>query len=194
MCEEVRQPGLRVPKAMVATVIINTLAGLLFLIPIVFVLPDLKFLANLASAQPVPPIIKVAVGSSGGAFALLVPIMVLGILCGVGCITASSRCIWAFARDGAMPGSGWLTRVNTRLGVPINAMTMSMIIHLLLGLIYFGSVAAFNAFSGVGVLTLNASYATPVAINVLTGRKQVKGAAFPLGAFGYVANIVAIGM
>lgn len=39
MCEEVKQPTTQVPKAMVATVIINTIAGLLFLIPLVFVLP-----------------------------------------------------------------------------------------------------------------------------------------------------------
>ncbi|KAM5356766.1 hypothetical protein ACJ41O_003412 [Fusarium nematophilum] len=191
MCEEVRRPDVQVPKAMVATVLINTFAGLLFLIPIVFVLPDLKFLADLASAQPVPPTIKLAVGSSAGAFGLLIPLIVLGIICGIGCITASSRCVWAFARDGAMPGAKWWTKVNRRLDVPFNAMMLSMVIHLLLGLIYFGSTAAFNAFSGVGVLTLNASYATPVAINLLTKRKQVKSAKFSLGAFGYVANAVA---
>ncbi|KAJ4199411.1 hypothetical protein NW767_008219 [Fusarium falciforme] len=179
---------------MLVTVFINTFAGLLFLIPVVFVLPDLEFLADLASAQPVPPTIKSAMGSSAGAFGLLIPLIVLGIICGIGCITASSRCVWAFARDGAMPGAKWLMRVNTRLDVPLNAMMLSMVIHLLLGLIYFGSSAAFNAFSGVGVLTLNASYATPVAINLLTKRKQIKGAKFPLGAFGYFANAVAVGM
>ncbi|UPK99994.1 hypothetical protein LCI18_010929 [Fusarium solani-melongenae] len=192
MCEEVRQPDVQVPKAMVLTVFINTFAGLLFLIPITFILPDLKYLADLASAQPIPPTIKSAVGSSGGAFALLVPIIVLGIICGIGCITASSRCIWAFARDGAMPGSQWWVRINKRLSIPLNAMMLSMAIQILLGLIYFGSSAAFNAFANVGVLTLNASYATPVVISLLTKRKQVKLAKFSAGKFGYVANIVAV--
>ncbi|KAH7219458.1 amino acid/polyamine transporter I [Fusarium oxysporum] len=192
MCEEVKKPDTQVPKAMVATVFINTLAGLLFCIPICFVLPDLKYLASLPSAQPIPPTIKAAVGSSGSAFGLLLPLVVLGIICGIGCITASSRCIWAFSRDGAMPGAQIWARVNERLDVPLNAMILSMVLHLLLGLIYFGSSAAFNAFSGVGVLTLNASYATPVAINLLTKRQQVKGAKFPLGKFGYFANSVAV--
>ncbi|KAJ4015501.1 hypothetical protein NW766_005845 [Fusarium irregulare] len=194
MCEEVKKPDIQVPKAMVATVLINTLAGLLFCIPICFVLPDLKYLASLPSAQPIPPTIKAAVGSSGGAFGLLFPLVVLGIICGIGCITASSRCVWAFSRDGAMPGAQIWARVNERLDVPLNAMLLSMGLHLLLGLIYFGSSAAFNAFSGVGVLTLNASYATPVAINLLTKRQQIKGAKFPLGKFGYFANFVAVGM
>jgi amino acid transporter len=193
MCEEVRKPDVQVPKAMVLTVCINTVAGMLFLIPITFILPDLKYLADLASAQPIPPTIKAAVGSSGGAFALLIPIIVLGIICGIGCITASSRCIWAFARDGAMPGSKWWVIVNKRLDVPLNAMMLSMVIQLLLGLIYFGSSAAFNAFANVGVLTLNAAYATPVVINLLTKRRQVKNAKFPLGKLGYLANFVAVG-
>ncbi|KAJ9415950.1 amino acid/polyamine transporter I [Fusarium oxysporum] len=192
MCEEVRKPDVQVPKAMVLTVCINTVAGMLFLIPITFILPDLKYLADLASAQPIPPTIKAAVGSSGGAFALLTPIIVLGIICGIGCITASSRCIWAFARDGAMPGSKWWVIVNKRLDVPLNAMMLSMVIQLLLGLIYFGSSAAFNAFANVGVLTLNAAYATPVAINLLTKRRQIKNAKFPLGKLGYLANFVAV--
>ncbi|RYP02544.1 hypothetical protein DL764_005788 [Monosporascus ibericus] len=148
MCEEVRSPATQVPKAMVMTIFINTFAGLLFMIPLVFVMPDIQMLIN--SAQPVPVIIKTAVGHSGGAFALTIPIIVLAIICGIGCTTAASRCIWAFSRDGAIPGSKWWSQVNHKLDVPVNAMMLSMIVQILLGLINFGSTAAFGAFSGVG--------------------------------------------
>ena len=194
MCEEVSDPSIQVPRAMVATIFINTLAGLLFLIPICFVLPDLQLLVNLASGQPVPTILKSAVGSSGGAIGLLIPLMVLAILCGIGCTTAASRCTWAFARDGAIPGAKWWMQVNKKLDVPFNAMMLSMAVQLILGLIYFGSAAAFNAFSGVGVICLTASYATPIAISLFTGRKQVKTGRFYLGPLGIVCNCVAIGM
>lgn len=193
MCEEVKEPSIQVPKAMVATIFINTFAGLLFLIPICFVLPDIQMLINLASGQPVPPILKSAVGSSGGAIGLLIPLMVLAILCGIGCTTAASRCTWAFARDGAIPGSKLWMQVNKSLDVPLNAMMLSMAIQLLLGLIYFGSSAAFNAFSGVGVICLTASYATPIAISLFTGRKQVRTGRFYLGPLGIFCNVVAIG-
>lgn len=178
---------------MVATILINTVAGLLFLVPLCFVLPDVKMLASLASGQPVPPILKSAVGNSGGAFGLLIPLMVLAIICGVGCTTASSRCAWAFARDGAIPGARLWMKVNHSLDVPLNAMMLCMVVEILMGLIYFGSSAAFNAFSGVGVISLTASYACPIAINLFTGRRAVQGAKFSLGKFGYLANIVAIG-
>lgn len=192
MCEEVRNPAVQVPKAMVATIIINTFAGLLFLIPLVFVLPDIQFLIGLASVQPVPPIIKSAVGSSGGAFGLLFPLMVLALFCGIGCTTAASRCTWAFARDGAIPGAKWWTVVNKKLDVPLNAMMLSMAVQIVLSLITFGSDVAFNAFSGVGVICLTAAYAVPIAVSLFTGRKQVQHAKFKLGRLGIFCNVVAL--
>jgi len=192
MCEEVQQPSTQVPKAIVGTVVLNTLAGLLFLIPLVFVLPDVLELIALPSGQPIPTIIKLAVGSSGGAFALLIPLLVLAIFCGIGCTTAASRCTWAFARDGAIPGSKWWKQVNHKLDVPLNAMMLSMVVQILLGLIYFGSVAAFNAFSGVGVICLTVSYATPIAVSLLGGRKEIKNGHFNWGVVGMVCNIIAI--
>jgi amino acid transporter len=191
MCEEVKNPSVQVPRAMVATIFINTFAGLLFLIPIMFVLPEISYLITLA--QPVPAILKSATGSSGGAIGLLIPLMVLAILCGVGCTTATSRCVWAFARDGAIPGAKHFMTINRKLDVPLNAMMLSMVVQLLLGLIYFGSSAAFNAFSGVGVICLTIAYAVPIAISLFTGRKQVRTGKFYLGTFGAVANVIALG-
>ena len=193
MCEEVREPATQVPKAMVATVALNTICGLIFLIPLVFVLPDQAKLAALLSGQPTPVIIKEAVGSSGAAIALLIPLLVLGLLCGIGCTTAASRATWAFSRDGAIPGYRMWSVVNPKLDVPLNAMMLSMVVQLLLGLIYFGAAAAFNAFSGVGVICLTLAYACPILVSLLTGRKHVKEGSFNLGSLGVFCNVVALG-
>lgn len=193
MCEEVQEPATQVPKAMVATIFINTFAGLLFLVPLMFVMPAQEIADIIASGQPVPYIIKAAVGSPGGAIGLLIPIMVLALICGIGCTTAASRCVWAFARDGALPGSKYWIKVNKKLDVPFNAMMLSMVVQIVLGAINFGSAVAFNAFSGVGVICLTASYATPIAISMMTGRKKLVDAKFSLGKFGYAANAVAVG-
>ncbi|KAL4889387.1 amino acid/polyamine transporter I [Aspergillus ambiguus] len=193
MCEEVHKPAIQVPKALVAGVVVNFGAGLFLLVPITFILPDVAMLANLPSGQPVPTIIKSATGNSAGAFCLLIPLLALGVICGVGCVTAASRCTWAFARDGAIPGSAYFKKVNTRLGVPLNAMLLGIAVEILLGLIYFGSTAAFNAFSGVGVILLTLSYASPVAVSLLLRRRRdVKHAAFNLGKLGAFCNVVCL--
>lgn len=194
MCEEVHDPAIQVPKAIVGGVVLNFFAGLLTLVPLAFVLPDIKMLANLPSGQPLPVILKSAVGSSAGAFCLTIPLLVLALVCGVGCVTSTSRCTWAFARDGAIPGSRWIRQINPSLGIPFNAMLLAMAVELLLGLIYFGSSAAFNAFSGAGVIFLTLSYACPVAVSFFLRRREViKQGNFDLGALGVFCNIVCLG-
>ena len=183
-----------VPKAMVGTVVINTFAGLLFLIPVCFVMPDITMLVDLASGQPTPVIFQKALGSNVGAFCLMIPLLILGVICGVGCVTATSRCTWAFARDGGIPGSGWWRVVDKRLDIPFNAMMLGMVVEIILGVIYFGSTAAYNAFSGVGVIFLTMSYACPILVSLVFRRREdIKNASFNLGIFGAIANVIALG-
>ena len=157
MAEEVRDPAIQIPKAMLGTIMLNAVIGFVFLIPLMFVLPQ-DIASLIASPQPVPIIVLNAVGHSGGAFALMIPLIVLAVICGIGCTTAASRCVWSFARDGGIPGFQVWSKVNRQLDVPFYAMMLSMIVQILLGLIYFGSSTAFNAFSGVGVIFLTVSY------------------------------------
>jgi len=189
MCEEVREPATQVPKAMVGTIVLNMICGFIFLVPLMFVLPEISDLLLLA--QPFPYIMAQAVGNEGGAFALCIPIIVLAIMCGVGCTTASSRATWAFARDGAIPGSSLWKKVNKKLDVPLNAMMLLMVVELALGLIYFGSTAAFNGFSGAGVIFLTIAYAMPIFISLITGRKSLKDGHYDFGVFGIFCNVVA---
>lgn len=194
MSEEVERPHTQVPKAMVGATIMNFIIGFVFLVPLTFVLPDISAFLNDPYAQPVPVILRAAVGSEAGAFILSCPLMILGIFCGTACTTATSRSVWAFARDGALPASSWLKKVHLGLGVPLNGMIGSFIFQVLLALIYFGSHAAFNAFNGVGVIFLNLSYVMPIGISLFRGRKDLVGSPFNLGTVGgTIANIVSVG-
>ncbi|KAI7066980.1 gaba permease [Hortaea werneckii] len=103
MCEEVQNPAREVPKAMVMSVAAAALTGILYLVPVLFVLPDIKALLNTASGQPIGLVFKSATGSAGGGFGLLFLILGILIFAGTGALTASSRCAYAFARDGAIP-------------------------------------------------------------------------------------------
>lgn len=193
MCEEVQKPATQVPKAMVGTVFLNAFCGFIFLVPLMFVLPDIAVVLATPTGQPFPVIIRTAIGNEVGAFLLTLPIIILGFICGVGCTTASSRCAWAFARDGAIPGSRLWKQVNKKLEVPLNAMMLCMVTELALGCVYFGSAAAFNAFNGSGVIFLTLSYVIPIFVSFVGGRSHLVGARYNLGVFGWICNVVAIG-
>lgn len=191
MCEEVPNPRGQVPKAMVGTILLNTVAGLVTLVTFGFVLPDLPSLID--SAQPAPLIAKQAVGSPAGAFALMIPLMVLAVICGIGCTTAASRVTWAFSRDGGIPGYALWRRVHRGMELPFNAMMLSMMVQLVLGAIYFGSATAFNSFSAAGIICLTISNAAPIGVSLVRGRRDVKGGVFYLGVWGTVSNYVSLG-
>ena len=65
---------------------------------------------------------------------------------------STSRQTWAFARDEGLPFSGWLGKVHKDLHVPVNAITLTCIITVLLSLINIGSNAAFNASTSISFL------------------------------------------
>ncbi|WRT64944.1 uncharacterized protein IL334_001884 [Kwoniella shivajii] len=189
LCEEVKEPAREVPRAMVAAAAIT---GLIYLLPINFVLPDIQPLLEVASLQPMPLLYKTVTGSPGAALGLLFLILGIWVFATIGSLTAASRCTWAFSRDGGIPGSGWWKVVNPRFGIPINSLILSTIVCALLGLIYLGSDAAFNAFTGVATICLGCSYAFPVLCSLLRGRKIVKDAPYSLGKAGFAINVITV--
>ncbi|ODN80855.1 hypothetical protein L202_02996 [Cryptococcus amylolentus CBS 6039] len=192
LCEEVVEPGREVPKAMVLSVAAAAVTGLVYLLPINFVLPAIEPLLNVASGQPMPLLYKEVTGSAGAALGLLFLILGIWVFAAIGSLTAASRCTWAFSRDGGIPASGWWKKVNERFGLPINSLILSTVVCALLGLIYLGSSAAFNAFTGVATICLGLSYAFPVLCSLLRGRKAVRNAPFSLGKFGFAINIITV--
>ncbi|KAK5133367.1 hypothetical protein LTR08_007801 [Meristemomyces frigidus] len=192
MCEEVQNPAREVPKAMVISVAAAGFTGILYLVPILFVLPDVDALLSAAGGQPIGLVFKQATGSAGGGFGLLFLILGIMLFAGTGALTASSRCAYAFARDGAIPGSRWIGTTNERLGIPLWGLVLSTVVDCLLGMIYFGSTAAFNSFTGVATICLSCGYGLPILVSVLRGRKMVKHSTFSLGRFGFVINGICI--
>lgn len=190
MCEEVQNPEREVPKAIVLSVVAAGITGIVYLIPILFVFPAIEDLVN--ASQPIGIIFQQATGSAGGGFGLMFLIFGILMFAGIGSLTAASRCTYAFARDGAIPGYRLWRKVNHKLDVPVWGIILSAIVNALLGCIYFGSTAAFNSFTGVGTICLSTSYAVPVLVSVVQGRKPVQGSPYSLGKFGMAINLVCL--
>lgn len=192
LSEEVQNPHTEVPKAIVLSVVGAGLTGIVYLLPILFVLPPVEILLAVKNGQPIGLLFKIVTGSAGGGFGLLFLLLGVWMFAGVGALTASSRCTYAFARDGAIPGHHLWRQVHKGLDVPMLAVLLSTIIDCLLALIYLGSSAAFNSFTGVATICLSASYGLPILVSVVRGRNMVQDAPFSLGNFGYTINIVAV--
>ncbi|KAJ3506515.1 hypothetical protein NLJ89_g6827 [Agrocybe chaxingu] len=193
MAEEVHNPSVQLPLTLSWIVPISFIIGLIFLLPILFTLPDVETLLAVPGGQPLGVLFQLVMGSKGGGFGMWLIIFGIGVFCAISISCAASRATWSFARDKAIPLHQVWSKVNKPLGdVPLNAYMLSLTIQLLLGLIYLGSSAAFNAFIGVAVICLGASNTMPIAISLVNGRQDVADAPFSLGRWGYAVNIFAI--
>ena len=114
MSEEIHDASKTVPQALVLTMGINGALGFASLVALMFCMGDvtaaLEAIDTLGFAYL--EIFSQAVKSSGGAAAMSSLIVVLGICATVGTVAASTRLLWAFARDRAVPCSHRLAKVR----------------------------------------------------------------------------------
>ncbi|KAG1722484.1 hypothetical protein EDB19DRAFT_1916660 [Suillus lakei] len=86
-------------------------------------------------------------------------------------------CLFAEAAVGCRPISFMLGNFDPSLsGWTPGWSFFTGLLPVLLGLIYLGSSAAFNAFAGVAVMCLGASYAMPVTISLMNAQKDMHDA------------------
>ncbi|KDQ07546.1 hypothetical protein BOTBODRAFT_59943 [Botryobasidium botryosum FD-172 SS1] len=192
MVEEIPDPGRHAPRAMVLTVFVGVVTSFIFLVIFLFSAAD--FDAALASpAGPLLEIFHQATGNKGGAFCLIIIPLICAAFGTQAVLTASSRIVYAFARDGGLPFSGTLSKVDKKLQVPIPALLFCVGWTLAFGAISLGSTTAFNAVLSSSVIALNVSYAMPIAVLLYHGRSRLpRGSYYQGPILGYVSNIFAL--
>jgi amino acid transporter len=92
------------------------------------------------------------------------------LFCTVACLTSASRMTFAFSRDGAIPGSKQLSKVNPRTKIPANAVMFVAIIGVIITLPALIEVdingapvpIAFYAVTSVAVIGLYLAFAIPI--------------------------------
>ena len=117
--------------------------------------------------------ISSAVGDGTAKFLVFIAI-VAQFFCGMASVTANSRMIYAFSRDGALPGSKFWHRINPKTRTPTNSIWLGIVLSALVGatsLYVVGSGAgrystAFFAMTGICVIGLYISYAIPIYLRL----------------------------
>ncbi|WP_440709344.1 APC family permease [Herbiconiux sp. YIM B11900] len=192
MSEETREPRRSVPRALLRSFLFVGFTVLLTAFAVTLSLKDPSRAVNGVVFDPVVTAVTEAFGPwSEKPFVVIVLIAFLA--CAVSIQTYVGRAIFAVAREGQLPFSRALTRVN-RHQVPWIALIVTGVlgaVGLLLGLngdavgtlITFGSGGFYIVFLIVAVTALVAR---------LTGRWKPAAGAFRLGALGLAINILAV--
>jgi len=182
--EETVGANVSAPKAIVRAIYVSAIAALLLNVALTQALPKAAdgsidssaysaiafggagdtFLVNAA-----PRLIDTALGDAAAKLLIFIAI-VAQYFCGMASVTANSRMIYAFSRDGALPGSRWWHRINARTRTPTNSIWLGVVLSAIVGLLSVyqkaGYSTAFFALTGICVIGLYIAYGIPIYLRL----------------------------
>ncbi|MCU1671729.1 MAG: amino acid permease [Blastococcus sp.] len=192
VAEEVADPTRRVPRAMILTILIGGVSGLMSYGGYVLAAPDLQAIVDGKDADPIPSILESSLGTVGSKIFLLIAVTAF-VSCVLSLQAAGSRLLYAFARDRMLPGSAWLAKVSEKHAVPTNALFVVCVVPVLIALFVFwrpDTLARVTAFAVLGI------YVAFQAVVLAALRQRLKGwrpaGLWNLGGWGLAVNIVAL--
>ena len=104
---------------------------------------------------------------------------------------ASSRVVYAYSRDGALPGSRWLKKVNHRTHTPVNAVWFVLTLGALLGLLMFASPVAIGAVFSIGAIAQYVAFTLPIALKLFVVGDRFRPGPWHLGRFSKPVGVIA---
>lgn len=191
MTEETKNASIAGPRGIVMSVVVSLVAGWVLLIGVTYAIQDYAGTTGTSTGVPPAQVFIDAVGSTGGKLLLLIAIGAQ-LFCGMASVTANSRMIYAFSRDGALPGSRLWHQINPRTRTPTNAIWLAAGAAFLLGLPYLVNAAAFFAITSIAVIGLFIAYVLPVYLRLRLGDGFEAGP-WSLGRWSRPIGIVAVG-
>jgi amino acid permease (GABA permease) len=191
MTEETHDAAKAGPRGIVMSIVVSLIAGWILLVGITFAIQNYDGEAGSATGVPPAQIFIDALGATGGKLLLLI---VIGaqFFCGMSSVTANSRMIYAFSRDGALPGSRVWHRINKRTKTPTNAVWLAAAGAFLLGLPYLWNATAYAAVTSIAVIGLYIAYVLPVFLRLLQGSGFQRGP-WHLGRWSRPIGVIAVG-
>jgi len=186
--EETVQAARNVPKGMLRAVYLSGLVGWVMVGAFVMAMPDVGEAARQGTDVFAWLMKRVAPGRLG--VALWAAIVVANYLCGLACMTSTSRMMYAFARDGGLPWSRAVSRVSPRRQTPVVAIWTTA------GLALASTAYApvYSTLTAACVVFLYLSYVMPTLVGLRAlGRTWTRMGPFDLGPRAYrVLGVVAI--
>jgi len=190
MTEETQDAARTAPRGIVMSIVVSLVAGWVLLLGVTFAIQNYN--AELASPTGVPPaqIFIDAIGRTGGLI-LLAIVVGAQFFCGMSSVTANSRMIYAFSRDGALPASAFWHRINKRTRTPTNSIWLAAVGAFILGLPYLFNATAYAAVTSIAVIGLYIAYIIPVLLRRLQGGRFREGP-WTLGRYSAPIGVIAI--
>jgi len=189
--EEASNAATAVPWAIVGAISIAGVIGWAINVSIAFCMgTDLEGILNDPIGQPMATIFNNAFGQKG-TLVLWAFVVIVQWMMGSSMLLASSRQVFAFSRDGALPFSSILYRMNSYTRTPVNTVIFGVIFSILFGCLVFAGPAAINAIFAISVVGEYIAYIIPIVARYAFDN-DFKPGPFTLGRWGIPCAVVSV--
>jgi amino acid permease (GABA permease) len=191
MTEETHDAARKAPRGIVMSILVSLIAGWVLLIGLTFAIQNYnQDLAAKITGVPPAEIMYHAIGATGAKLLLLI-VICAQLFCGMSSVTANSRMIYAFSRDGALPGSSIWHKVNKRTRTPTNAIWLAAGFAFILALPDLWNGTAYAAVTSIATIGLYVAYVIPTFLRLRQGASFQRGP-WHLGRWSYIVGGIAV--
>jgi amino acid transporter len=190
MAEETQSASRMAAVGMYMSVVASVIFGFILLVAVTFAIPSTQgALTNIGAV--VPWIWKTSM-SENWSDALLAICVVAQFFCLTASVTSASRMMFAFSRDGAVPGHGLWRRVSRRR-VPVHAVfAIGVLSGLLMVPAIWNYLVGYAAGTAIAVIGLYIAFVLPVFLRLRLGDRFEHGA-WSLGKHYKWIDVIALG-
>jgi amino acid transporter len=201
LTEETIKAQIAGPKGIVNSIWVSLIAGFILLLGVSMAIPHVfpitiegvKYTGYAGIATATVPWATIFEYSAGRIAAELLILIVIGaqFYCGMSSVTANSRMIYAFSRDGAVPFHNFWHTISKKRRVPVHSAWFGAIGAFILAVPYLWNAVAYGAVTAIGVIGLYFAYLAPVFLRRINPRAFVPGP-WKLGRWGPLFGWVAV--
>ena len=192
VAEETPNPGVAIPRAMRMTIYVGMSAAAFVCLAFILAQPDIAAVVAGKNTTPVETVLLGVFGPLGAKLVVAV-VMVSFISCILSLQAATSRLIFAYARDKMIVGSAFLSGLSPHTHVPTRALALSGIVAAIiicLGLFFENAIATIVNSAIIGIYVAFQMIVVGALAARLRGWKP--SGQFTLGAWGMTVNVVAL--
>lgn len=191
MSEEASNAATAIPWAIISSIAMSIVLGWGINVSLAFCMgTDLESVLSSPIGQPMAQILYTSLGRRG-ALALWCLIISTLYIVASNSLLVGSRQTFAFARDGALPFSRYLYRINGYTKTPVNTVWFDAVFVLVIGLLAFVSTAAINAVFTIGLTASYVSFITPITTR-FAFKNDFKPGTFHLGKLSLPVAAIAV--
>ncbi|KIM74797.1 hypothetical protein PILCRDRAFT_827856 [Piloderma croceum F 1598] len=190
IAEETKNASIIAAKGILTSVMAAALSGFVIIILFLFCIPDLDTIFALNAPQPFVQVYVLALGKEGSV--VMTIIAVTGLIMNTTItILAASRLVFAVARDGVLPLSGWIGQVDSN-GQPKNAVTVIYIFGAVVQCTILPSQVAFTSLVSASIIPTVTAYALISLLRLTMTPNHFQSSHFRLGRFAKPFYVCAV--